>query len=189
MKYFIVIPALFGNGESSSPSNNSSNLKSFPNCTFYDNVRAQYKLVTEELKIKHARAILGWSMGAAQTYQWITQYPDFADIAIPFCGSAKTSNHNKIALQGLRATLLAAKGQTSESAESKMWTEESKNAGLRAFGRVMAGWAFGQGFYRETLYASHLHFQDLETFLVEYWEAWALSKGITQENSSCRRPD
>jgi homoserine acetyltransferase len=66
-KYFIIITALFGNGQSSSPSN--TDLKPFPDCTFYDNVRAQHKLVTEHLGIKHARAVLGWSMGAGQTYQ------------------------------------------------------------------------------------------------------------------------
>jgi homoserine acetyltransferase len=57
-KYFIVITALFGNGQSSSPSNVPS-LKPFPNVLFYDNVRAQYQLVTEHLKIKHAKAVLG----------------------------------------------------------------------------------------------------------------------------------
>lgn len=60
-QYFIIIPALFGNGQSSSPSNHDT-LKNFPKVTFYDNVRAQHKLVTEELGIKHLRAVLGWSM-------------------------------------------------------------------------------------------------------------------------------
>jgi len=65
--YFIVITALFGNGQSTSPSN--STIKPFPKVTFFDNVSAQYKLVTEHLGIKHARAVLGWSMGAGQTFQ------------------------------------------------------------------------------------------------------------------------
>jgi homoserine acetyltransferase len=61
-KYFIVVPALFGNGQSSSPSN-TPDLKPFPDITFYDNVKAQHQLVTEGLGIKHARCVLGWSMG------------------------------------------------------------------------------------------------------------------------------
>ena len=65
MKYFIIIPALFGNGQSSSPSNHPT-VKPFPNVSFYDNVRAQHKLVTEHFGIKHLRAVLGWSMGAGQ---------------------------------------------------------------------------------------------------------------------------
>src|SRR5699024_1207677 len=64
-KYFIIIPALFGNGESSSPSNTPKprNGPRFPDCTFYDNVRAQYQLVTEHFGIEHLRLVLGWSMG------------------------------------------------------------------------------------------------------------------------------
>lgn len=60
-KYFIIIPALFGNGESSSPSNHPT-LKNFPKVSFYDNVRAQHELVTKYLGIQHLRAVLGWSM-------------------------------------------------------------------------------------------------------------------------------
>lgn len=65
-KYFIIVTALFGNGESSSPSN-MPDLRPFPKVTFYDNVRAQHELVTKKLGIKHAFAVLGWSMGAGQT--------------------------------------------------------------------------------------------------------------------------
>jgi len=71
----IVITALFGNGQSSSPSNRSD-LRPFPDVLFYDNIRAQHELVTKKLGIKHAHAVMGWSMGAGQTYQWATQYPD-----------------------------------------------------------------------------------------------------------------
>lgn len=80
-EYFIIIPALFGNGQSSSPSNHSS--KPFPHCAFHDNVRAQHELLTRHLNIKHVRAVLGWSMGACQAYQWATQYPGFMDIIVP----------------------------------------------------------------------------------------------------------
>lgn len=65
-KFYIIIPALFGNGQSSSPSN-MPDLRPFPDVLMYDNVRAQHELVTKHLGIKHARAVLGWSMGAGQT--------------------------------------------------------------------------------------------------------------------------
>lgn len=59
-KYFIVIPALFGNGESTSPSNTPPERtpRPFPTVTFYDNVRAQHQLVTQHLGIRHARAVV-----------------------------------------------------------------------------------------------------------------------------------
>ncbi|KAI7161954.1 homoserine O-acetyltransferase [Hortaea werneckii] len=107
-RYFIIIPALFGNGESASPSNRPD-LRPFPNVLFYDNVRAQHELVTKHLGVGHVRAVLGWSMGAGQTYQWATQYPDFMDLIVPFCGSARTSLHNRVFLEGVKSAVLAGK--------------------------------------------------------------------------------
>lgn len=37
---------------------------------------------------------------------------------------------------------------------------------------------FSQAFYREKLYESVLGFKDLEDFMKNFWEAWALSKGL-----------
>jgi len=90
-------------------------------------------------------------MGAAQTFQWITQYPDMMDLAVPFCGSAKTSLHNQVFLEGVKSALLAAKrieskgsgegGVKGEGMEGKRaWSEEEKMVGLKAFGRGYAGW-------------------------------------------------
>lgn len=145
-KYFIVITALFGNGQSSSPTN-KPDLKPFPDVLFFDNVKAQHQLVTEKLGINHARAVLGWSMGAGQTYQWATQFPDFMDLIVPFCGSAKTSLHNQVFLEGVKSAVLAGKQVSSggvcngEATEGtyRTWTDEEKTVGLKALGRVYAG--------------------------------------------------
>ena len=152
-QYFIIVPALFGNGQSSSPSNHTAN--PFPPITFYDNVRAQYRLV-EHLGIRRLFAVLGWSMGAGQTFQWITQYPDFVDLAVPFCGSARTSLHNQVFLEGVKSALLAAKkipsagskkgGVVVEGTEARTWTDEEKSVGLKAFGRGYAGWSVNRPF-------------------------------------------
>lgn len=186
-KYYIIMPALFGNGQSSSPSN-MPGLRPFPEVLFYDNVRAQHELVTKHLGIKHARAVLGWSMAAGQTYQWATQFPDFMDLAVPFCGSAKTSLHNQVFLEGVKSSLYAALGTSSAgiakpdlyTAQGKKvsFSSETREVGLKALGRVYAGWGFSQAFYREKLYqtAPKLGFKDLDDFLVNFWESWALSK-------------
>ncbi|XDG08912.1 hypothetical protein ABKA04_008527 [Annulohypoxylon sp. FPYF3050] len=184
--YFIIIPALFGNGQSKSPSN-SPELRPFPDVTFYDNVAAQCRLVTERLGVKHAKCVLGWSMGAGQTYQWITQYPDFVDLAVPFCGSAKTSLHNQVFLEGVKVATLAAKGassagscrgETTPVSQYRGWTAGESEVGLKALGRVYAGWGFSQAFYRERLYETVLGYKDLEDFMVKFWEGWATSKGM-----------
>ena len=90
-------------------------------------------------------------MGAGQTYQWITRYPDFMDLAVPFCGSARTSLHNQVFLEGVKSALLAAKGIESGGSkeggiqgegmdEKRVWSEQEKKVGLKAFGRGYAGW-------------------------------------------------
>ena len=47
---------------------------------------------------------------------------------------------------------------------------------VKALGRVYAGWGFSQPFYREKLYETKMGFKDLEDFMVNFWEAWALKK-------------
>ncbi|KAK2747771.1 hypothetical protein FQN57_001801 [Myotisia sp. PD_48] len=161
-KYFIIIPALFGNGQSTSPSN--TGIRPFPKVSVYDNVRAQHELVTKHFGITHLRAVVGWSMGAGQSFQWAAQYPDFMDLVIPFCGSAKTSLHNQVFLEGVKSALLCAKrfrsaglGEVGVAVDGssgyREWTEEEKEAGLKAFARVYAGWGMSQTFYRERVFA------------------------------------
>lgn len=187
-KYYIIVPALFGNGESASPSNTPSP-RPFPRISFYDNVRAQHQLVTQCLGVKHAFAVVGWSMGAGQTFQWATQYPDFMDCVVPFCGSARTSLHNQVMLEGVKSALLGAKGASSAGIgetgevgitdkEYRGWSAKEREVGLKNLGRVYAGWGFSQAFYREKLHENYMGFKGLKDFMVNFWEVWALSKGM-----------
>ena len=80
-KLFLVATELFGNGSSSSPSNTPEPYHGprFPVMTIRDNVEGVHRLLTEELKVTHVRAIIGFSMGAQQAFQWAVSYPAFAD--------------------------------------------------------------------------------------------------------------
>ena len=80
-KYFIVIPDALGMGASSKPSDGLR--AAFPRYNYDDMVQAQYRLLTEGLKLKHVRMILGNSMGGMHTWLWAMQHPDFMDIAVP----------------------------------------------------------------------------------------------------------
>jgi len=170
-KYFIIIPNMIGNGLSTSPSNTPQpyNKSRFPNVTFYDNVRAQHQLVTEKFGIEKIALVVGWSMGAGQTYQWGVSYPDMVERILPFCGSAKTSLHNIVFLEGVKAALQA------DVAWKGGWYDEPPTTGLRAVGRVYAGWGLSQAYYREKVYLEQ-GYSSLEDFLVEFWEGFFLKK-------------
>ena len=147
-RHFIVSVNLFGNGISSSPSNTPAPFAAadFPDVTLYDNVRAQYALLTEGLGVERVALVTGWSMAGCQSFQWAAQYPDRVAAILPFCASAKTSEHNIVFLEGVKAAL------TADGTFADGHYTEPPVRGLKAFGRVYAGWAFSQTFYRERMY-------------------------------------
>lgn len=132
-------------------------------------------------------------MGAGQAYQWATQYPNFMDLIVPFCGSAKTSLHNQAMLEGVRSAVFAAMHSYStgvckpdhitSTQNHTPLTENVQFAALKALGRVYSGWGFSQAFYREKLFEKELGFKDIDDFMVNFWEAWACSKD--PENMLC----
>jgi homoserine O-acetyltransferase/O-succinyltransferase len=147
-RYFIVVPNMFGNGLSSSPSNTPPPLDrgAFPHITLYDNVFCQRRLLTEHLRIKQVKLVVGFSMGAQQAFHWGALYSDIVQAIAPLCGSARTAPHNYLFLEGVKAALLA------DPAFADGWYQYPPARGLRAFSRVYAGWAFSQDFFREHEY-------------------------------------
>ncbi|MDF3065720.1 MAG: metX 1 [Polyangiaceae bacterium] len=133
-EYFIVIVNLLGNGQSSSPSNYAN----FPAVTLRDNVTLQWRLL-ESLGVKQLALAYGWSMGAQQAYHHAALFPERVRALLAVCGSARTSPHNWVFLEGVKAALLAD-------------ATEPPQRGLKAFARVYAGWAYSQAFFRERLY-------------------------------------
>ena len=81
---------------------------------------------------------------------------------LPFYASAKTSIHNHVFLEGVKAALIVDQNWNNGNYKSP------PIAGLKAFGRVYAGWAFSQDFFREELYKK-LGFQTEEELLKD-WE-------------------
>jgi homoserine O-acetyltransferase/O-succinyltransferase len=167
--YFIIVPNMLGNGLSSSPSNTPPpyDQARFPEVTVYDNVAVQHRLVTERFGIERLALVTGWSMGAGQTYQWAVSHPDMVERACPFCGSSKTSEHNIVFLEGVKAAL------TADAAWQHGWYVEQPSKGLRAMARVYAGWGFSQAFYWNRCYRE-MGYSSLEDFLVGFWEGFFL---------------
>lgn len=80
-KYFIILPDAIGAGRSSKP---SDGLRArFPKFNYDDMVAAQHKLVTEGLGVRHARLILGNSMGGMHVWIWGVKFPGFMDALVP----------------------------------------------------------------------------------------------------------
>ena len=146
--YFIIIPNMFCNGVSSSPSNTIEPLNgpNFPLITIQDNVTAQHNLVTNFFGIENIKLVVGWSMGGQQAYQWATQYPDMVDNIAAMCAHAKTSGHTHVFLEGMYAAL------TSDLNWNEGNYKKQPNAGKTTMAMAWAGWALGQNWFREKLY-------------------------------------
>ncbi|MBZ5724754.1 MAG: alpha/beta fold hydrolase [Acidobacteriia bacterium] len=147
-RLFLVATELFGNGRSSSPSNTPEPYHGprFPVMTIRDNVEAVHRLLVEELKITHLRAIIGFSMGAQQAFQWAVSYPDFAGRIVATSGTAKTYPHGIVRLEGQIAAL------TADAAFQGGDYTAPPRKGLEAFGMVWAGWLFSQEWWRRELW-------------------------------------
>jgi homoserine O-acetyltransferase len=147
-KLFLVATELFGNGHSSSPSNTPEPFHGprFPVTTIRDNVAAVHRLLVDELKITHLRAIIGFSMGAEQAFQWAVSYPDFADKIVATSGTAKCYPHGYIRLEGQITAL------TADSAFNNGDYTSPPARGLGAFGMVWAGWLYSQEWWRKELW-------------------------------------
>ncbi len=164
-RYFIIVPNLFGNGLSSSPSNTLPpyDRARFPIVTYFDNIKCQHRLLTEKFGIERIALVCGFSMGAQQSYHWAALFPDMVERIAPWCGSAKTSRHNFVFLEGVKAAL------TADDAWNGGWYEQQPAKGIRAMARVYAGWGPSQAFYREETY-QEMGFSSLEDYLITAWE-------------------
>ncbi len=94
-RYFIVLPDGIGHGHSSKPSEGLH--AHFPHYGYRDMVQAQYLLLTQGLKVNHARLILGTSMGAMHTWLWGELHPRFMDALMPLASlPTQVSGRNRV---------------------------------------------------------------------------------------------
>ncbi|KAJ5810998.1 hypothetical protein N7447_010514 [Penicillium robsamsonii] len=144
----VIAVALFGNGESSSPSNKVN----FPETlTYEDCVRAQHQLINSHLNILTIDVVVGFSMGGQCSYYWTLMYPDMVRNAVIICASARTSRHNYQFLEGPKAALEYAadyhKGDRNEPSSRPL-------GGLRAFGKAYSAWLTSPEWFENEMYKS-----------------------------------
>lgn len=164
-KYFIVIANLFGNGLSSSPSNTPwPDVGSrYPDVTYFDAVHVQRRMLAQLWGIERVALVYGWSMGAMQAYHWAALFPDAVERIAVVCGSARCAPHNRVFIEGVAHALMA-----DAAYRDGVFTDRPVR-GLRAMGRVYAGWALSQTFYRQEMWR-RLGASSLEDYLVTAWE-------------------
>jgi homoserine O-acetyltransferase len=148
---FLVATELFGNGHSSSPSNTPEPFHGprFPVMTIRDNVEAVHQLLTRELKVTHLRALIGFSMGAEQAFQWAVSHPDFTDRIVATSGTAKTYGHGIARLEGQIAAL------TADAAFNNGDYTSPPKKGIEAFGMVWSAWLYSQEWWRRELWKAN----------------------------------
>jgi homoserine O-acetyltransferase len=147
-RYFLVATELFGNGHSSSPSNTPEPFHGprFPVATIRDNVEAVHRLLVGELGVTHLQAIIGFSMGAEQAFQWAVSYPDFSDRIVATSGTARCWPHGIVRLEAQIAAI-----ELDTAFKGGDYTAQPKQ-GVELFGLIWTGWLFSQEWWRQELW-------------------------------------
>lgn len=168
-KYFIVIPNQLGNGLSTSPNNadTSQRRANFPALTIGDDIRAQHRLLTEEFGITGIELVVGWSMGAQQTYEWCVRHPELVKRAAPIAGTAIVTPHNALFVD------LYSEALCSDPAwDGSNYTNSAEvSQGLKRLARVFALMGLCTEFYRLRTWEK-LGFNSVEELMAGFWEAW-----------------
>ncbi|MEV7097683.1 alpha/beta fold hydrolase [Amycolatopsis sp. NPDC051045] len=164
-RYFIILPDQLGSGLSSSPSNTPAPFDGprFPAVTVADDVRAQYRLVTEQFGLTSLHAVIGWSMGGLQTYEWAVRYPETVQRAGVFAATAKTPVQNRLFIdvhtELLRSDPAFADGSYADS--------DDVHVGLARHAMAFAAAATSRRFFREEVWR-RLGFSAVEEFTLGF---------------------
>lgn len=164
-RWFVVIPNLFGNGLSSSPSNSTDRfgLSDFPRMSYHDAVGVQRRMLEDVFGISSVALVYGWSMGGMQAYQWAASFKSVVRRVAVVCGSARCSPYNFVFLEAVKAALMA------DPAYRDHAFHQVPVAGLRAMGRLYAGWAMSHSYFRDEMWRE-AGFESLEAYLAGSWD-------------------
>ena len=147
-KLFLITTEMFGNGRSSSPSNTPEPLHGphFPAMAIRDDVAAS-RAVLDALHVHHLKAVIGFSMGAEQAFQWAVSYPGFMDRVVATSGTARAWGHGIVRLEGQIAALT-----TDPAFQAGDYGRAEPDRGVQAFSLVWAGWLYSQEWWRRELW-------------------------------------
>jgi homoserine O-acetyltransferase len=164
-RLFLVATELFGNGQSSSPSNTPEPFRGprFPVATIRDNVEAVHRLLLDSLGVTHLRAVIGFSMGAEQAFQWAVSYPGFMDRIVATSGTARCWPHGVVRLEAEIGAI-----QLDPAFNGGDYTTRPTQ-GVQLFGSIWAGWLYSQEWWRRQLWKrDDADTTSLETFRANF---------------------
>lgn len=140
-RFYIILPTALGSPGSSCPSVSGLG-PDFPRYGIADMVTAQHLLLTEHLGVRHLAGVAGGSMGGHQTLQWITQYPDFMDWAIPIATGPSTTGR-VVGIWGLMSETI----QADPAYQGGRYTRQPLDGLRRAFMGTYL-WYFAPAYYQ-----------------------------------------
>ncbi len=162
-RWCVVVPNMLGNGVSTSPSNVAGPQAGlgFPPVTHADNAAIQRMMLDARFGTGRLAAAVGWSMGAQQAARWAATAPERVERLFLLCGTARTTPHNRVFLESLLAAL---------EADPRYGGAAPPTGGLRAVGRIYAGWAYSQPWLKAERFRE-MGFASLDDWLIRYWDA------------------
>lgn len=170
-EYFVIMPNQIGNGLSTSPHNTPPpyGQADFPDVQVEDDVRAQHRLVTEEFGIEELELVLGWSMGAQQTYEWAVRYPEMVKRAAPIGGTARNPPQSGLLVDALIGAL-----ELDPNWDDGYYDDGGDlRRGLRQHARTWVLQGTSASFWREETWRD-AGFSSLDDFLHRLWDEWFL---------------
>lgn len=167
--YFIVIVNQIGGGLSTSPHNTPSpaGMGHFPRVRIGDDVRAQYKFVTEKFDLKSLALVVGGSMAAQQTYEWAVRYPDMVKRAAPIAGTARNTEHDFLFAETLVDAITSDPGFNGGFYRSS----EDVRQGLLRHAKLWAVMGWSTEFFKQDRYRA-LGFSSLDDFIINFMGAY-----------------
>jgi len=135
-------------------------------------VIAQQRLLSEQFGIEELQLVLGWSVGALQTYEWAVRFPHMVKRIASIAGAPRPSPWTRLWL----STALEEPLTTDPGWNKGFYTDaQAVQAGSRSMAHKTALTLPPHGFYREGEEVWRcLGFVSMNDFIARFWEAFWL---------------